>query len=536
MTSRRAAVLILAGAAALAGSYPPLRLPILSFVALVPAVLLVRQAAAQGDPRRAFQWGWWYGVAANGVVLYWMVIALWHYTPFSALGYLITVAILACLTGGLFWLLVRLRRRVPVVPLWVTLPVAWTALEWLVGHLSDIRFPWLGLGTSLADAPVLVQWADLAGARGVTLWLAWANVLIAEAAVTWSSGKRETGNGKRDRGMGKGERGKVVAVAATIVLALAYGVWRMRTVPVREAGVVGLIQPNEGFREKWEAAHADSVVGKLVGMTRQVVAASHPDLIIWPEAALPGYVVVQPDWNAVIGRSAREARAPIFTGGLHVDTQADGSSDRPPYYNAAFFFDTTGLWQPYAVYAKHYLVPVVERVPFFPVRWFRRIPGLQRWSGGFSAGRALPVYDSPVGRFGVVICYESAFEDLPRRYRRQGAEFLVNITNDAWFGRTSAPAQHASHLVLRAIETRMGVARAANSGISEFVDPLGRAYAATRLDTDAVVADTLRTSDVRTLYVRLGDWVGTLVVVTTLGFVLVLVLPVSRLPFPVARP
>ncbi|MGH7676370.1 MAG: apolipoprotein N-acyltransferase, partial [Gemmatimonadales bacterium] len=465
--------------------------------------------------------GWWYGVATNAVVLYWMVVALWHFTPFSALGYLITVAILALLTGALFWLLVRLRQRIPVVPLWASLPAAWTALEWLVGHLSDIHFPWLGLGTSLADAPVLVQWADLAGARGVTMWVAWANVLIAEAAVDWGRGKREGG--------------RVLLVAVSVLLAFGYGSWRMRTLPVREAGVVALIQPNEGFREKWEPAHADSVVLKLVGMTAQVVGTARPDLIIWPEAALPGYLVVQPDWSAAIGRMAYEARAPIFTGGLHVDT-ADGPSGRRPYYNAAFLFDSTGMWRPYPVYAKHYLVPVVERVPFFPVSWFRRIPGLQRWSGGFSPGRALPVYQSPVGRFGVVICYESAFEDLPRRYRRGGAEFLVNITNDAWFGRTSAPAQHASHLVLRAIETRMGVARAANSGISEFVDPLGRAYAATRLDTDAVVADTLRTSDVRTLYVRLGDWVGTLVVVTTLGFVLVLVLPVSRLPFPVARP
>ncbi len=531
MTGRRAALLVLAGAATLAASYPPLRFPVLSFVALVPAVLLVRQAATDGDPRRAFRWGWWYGLAANGLVLYWMVVALWHFTPFSALGYLATVAILALLTGALFWLLVRLRQRVPVVPLWASLPVAWTALEWLVGHLSDIRFPWLGLGTSLADAPVLVQWADLAGARGVTLWLAWINVMVAELVA--GNGKREAGSGKR-WGIVKGEWGKVATVAATILLALGYGVWRMRTLPVRDVGVVGLIQPNEGYEEKWERG-ADSVVGKLVGMTRQVVAAARPDLIIWPEAALPGYLVQQPEWDAAIGALAREARAPIFTGGLHLGTRPDGSYDYRRYYNAALLFDTTGAWRPYPVYGKHYLVPVVERVPFFPVSWFRRIPGLQRWSGGFSPGRELPVYDTRVGRFGVVICYESAFEDLPRRYRRSGADFLVNITNDAWFGRTSAPAQHASHLVLRAIETRMGVARAANSGISEFVDPLGRAYAATRLDTDAIVADTLRTSDVTTLYVRLGDWVGVLAVVTMLGFVLLLVIPPSRSPLPASR-
>ena len=141
----------------------------------------------------------------------------------------------------------------------------------------------------------------------------------------------------------------------------------------------------------------------------------------------------------------------------------------------------------------------------------------------------MPVHAAAGGRFGVLICYESAFEDLPRTYRRLGADYLVNITNDAWFGRTSAPSQHASHLVLRAIETRMGVARAANSGISEFVDPLGRAYDATELGTEATVVDHLRTSRVTTLYVRLGDWVGTLVVIATLGFAGVLVADEWRL-------
>jgi len=169
------------------------------------------------------------------------------------------------------------------------------------------------------------------------------------------------------------------------------------------------------------------------------------------------------------------------------------------------------------VYAKHYLVPVVERVPFVPVRLFRAVPGLARWSGGFSSGRDLPVYASRIGRFGVLICYESAFEDLARKYRRAGADFLVNITNDAWFGRTAGPYQHASHLVLRAIETRIGIARAANSGISQFVDPLGRTQDATGLEEEASVVGRLRSSDVVTLYVRLGDWVGMLAVLATLG-------------------
>jgi apolipoprotein N-acyltransferase len=139
--------------------------------------------------------------------------------------------------------------------------------------------------------------------------------------------------------------------------------------------------------------------------------------------------------------------------------------------------------------------------------------------GGFGRGHGFPVYHVGIGRFGVAVCYESAFEELARRYRRTGADFLVNITNDAWYGLTSAPYQHESHLVLRAIETRMGIARAANSGISEFLDPLGRASLSTKLETQTIVAGTLRTSDVIPLYVRLGDWVGIGVVLITLGWI-----------------
>ena len=128
--------LVLLGALALVLSYPPVPLPLLSFFALIPAVLLVRQAAQTGDTRAAFRWGWWYGLAANALVLYWMIFALWHFTPFSALGYLATIAALGLFTACLFWFLVRLRLAAPKVPLWVTFPIAWTALEWFVGHIN----------------------------------------------------------------------------------------------------------------------------------------------------------------------------------------------------------------------------------------------------------------------------------------------------------------------------------------------------------------------------------------------------------------
>ena len=499
-------MLVVLGALALVLSYPPFPLPMLSFFAITPAVLLIRKSVTDADPRGAFRWGWWYGVITNALVLYWMVVALWHFTPFSALGYLATIAIIGLFTGVMFWFVVKIRLAAPVVPLWVVLPVAWTTLEWWIGHLGDIRFPWLGLGTSLADAPVLVQWADIAGARGVTLWLAWCNVAIVEAAMD----VRRASYVVR----------RVAPVAGSVLLALGYGLWRMNTLPIREVGVVGMVQPNEGFKEKFDPKHADSVMSTLFSLSRELMARSpRPQLLIWPEAAIPGYFVDHPQWDAAISTFVGENRVPLLTGGLN----AELNGRTYDVFNAAFFYDSTGDRRPYPIYAKRYLVPVTERVPFVPVRWFRAIPGLANWSGGFHPGRTSPVYGSPIGKFGVVICYESAFEEATRSYRTHGADFFINVTNDAWFGNTTAPAQHASHLVLRTIETRMGVARAANSGISEFVDPLGRAYAATKLNESAAVLAVLRTSDVVPLYVRLGDWVGTLVVLLTLagaGFLL----------------
>lgn len=514
MSRRRLAALIALGAVLLAASYPPFPLPFLSFVAVAPAVVLAARAAEERDPRRAFRWGAWYGFAAYGLVLYWLIVALWHFTWMSALGYLASVAVLAAWTGGVFWLTVRVRMALPRVPLWVVFPLTWTAVEWAIGHQGDIRFPWLGLGTSLADAPALVQWADIAGARGVTLWVVWCNVMLVSAFL----GRRETEDAQRATGNGRRliSWPHLVPVLVSVLLALGYGAWRMSTTPVKDLGVVALIQPNEGSIIEKRERGEDTVVAKLVTMTERALASGDPALVLWPEAALPYYLQSRPAWDSLLARLARDAAAPIFTGGLYVVFYGPNEYD---YYNSAFFFDAAGQWRPYPVYLKHYLVPIVERVPFVPPRWF----GGLRFFGGFGRGRELPVYATALGRFGTLICYESAFEDLPRRYRTLGADFLVNITNDVWFGRTTAPYQHASHLVLRAIETRMGVARAANSGISEFVDPLGRVYAATRLETEAIVVDTLRTSDVRTLYTRLGDWVGWLSVLVTLGFAGVLV-------------
>ncbi|MEK7667530.1 MAG: hypothetical protein AAB409_02670, partial [Gemmatimonadota bacterium] len=178
-------------------AYPPFSLVAPSFVALVPLLWMLEAAAGTGAQghggtggsaggqadggatiAEVLRLGYWFGALANGLVLYWIFIALWHFTPLSLAGYL--AAILIVLAPGwllLAWGHVWIRRRTGL-PVWLVFPLLWTALEWVAGHLGDVRFPWLGLGTSLVRVPTMVQWAEIGGARGVTLWLAWANVLV----------------------------------------------------------------------------------------------------------------------------------------------------------------------------------------------------------------------------------------------------------------------------------------------------------------------------------------------------------------------
>jgi apolipoprotein N-acyltransferase len=484
------------GAALLtAAAYPPFHLFIPSFVCLVPVVWLLLAADTDTRPvRRQFALGFWYGVLAHGLTLYWMVPALWRFTPLSGLVYLATIAVLALYVAVALaasgW--TARQTRIGVV---VTLPVFWTAAEWLIAHQGPLRFPWLGLGTSLTGFPVVVQIAELIGARGVTFLLVLANVVL---ALAWLH--------RRDR-----RRVLLATVGVTLglLLVLGYGIVRVRTLAMRELGNVALLQPNVHSIEKWAPEAADSVVDRTVELAERAMAGGVPDLVVWPETSVPGYLRQRIQWHSVIRSLSLAMRIPQVVGALDQVQLDDG---RYGYFNAAFLIDSLGrLTEP--PYRKRHLVPGIERIPFLDARWFG-----SRFLGGFSRGTDQPLYDIGLGRFGVLICFESLFERQVRQYRANGADFAVNITNDEWFGRTSAPYQHAAHLVMRAIENRIGIARAANSGISEVVDPLGHTRGRAPLLTRAVVIEPLATSDALPLYVRWGDWVGGLALLLAAAF------------------
>lgn len=497
--TRSEAVAALASALLFVLSFPPFPLVVPVFLCLVPVALAVaKRADAAESWRSSVRIGAWFGIVGYGISLYWLAVALRIYTNLAILGWvgalLVLTPVIALTTAALF-----AARRATRLPLAILLPVVWVASEVALNHLSDLAFPWLPLGLSMAHIPLMAQAADLSGVHGLSFWIAAVNGLIADAWLL------------------RAQRGAVAKRAAAIVVlcavVAAYGAWRLRTIVLRPVAPMAIVQPNIPQEEKWQAENQERIVGILSRLTRERLARHDARLVLWPEVALPDFLFRHPNWSDTLRVLAREGHVPILFGALDLVERAPGDYD---YYNAAMLVDSIGRLGAEPAYHKTYLVPVVERVPFLNPRWFAAL----KFFGGFGRGmHHPPPFTFPFGKVGVLICYESIFPQRSRTYRREGASVIVNITNDAWFGRSIAVHQHFAHLPLRAIENRVGIVRAANTGISAYIDPLGRVHGATDLFVPAARTYEAQTTDVRTLYVRLGDWLGTLSVLGTLAAV-----------------
>jgi apolipoprotein N-acyltransferase len=480
---------VAAGAAALlfALSFPPFPFLFPAFVCLTPlAVIVAREADGGGSPRAAARLGFWFGLLGYACALYWIAIALSLYTKLAILGYLGAVIWLAPIVALAMAVLFGLRRGTGW-PMAILLPVAWVALEVVLNYTSDLSFPWLPLGLATSRFPVLAQFADLSGVRGVSFWIAATNGLLADAWLLRTN--------RRAVAM------RAIAILAMLGAVWVYGAYRMRTITLRTVAPIAIVQPNIPQEEKWQEENQGRIAGILSDLTREHLAASDAQLVVWPEVALPGYLVDHPEWTDTLATLSRPTGVPILFGVIDVQFHRDGSYD---YFNAALLTDHRGRVGTHPPYRKEFLVPVIERVPFVSPDWFKGL----RYFGGYGRGDDPPPMVLPFGRIGVLICYESVFPQLSREYRRKGVDVLVNITNDAWFGRSIAAYQHESHIALRAIENRVGIVRSANTGISEYVDPLGRRHDPTPLFTAETRTYRAQTTDVHTLYVRIGDWLG----------------------------
>lgn len=414
---------------------------------------------------------------------------------------LLFLALYLGLYVALFGWIVRVVRRRLGLSIFLIAPFAWTAVEWLKS-VGELGCPWGDLGYALARQPAWIQGASVVGASGLSTWIVAVNALLAAAIAKFVSRRFVEGALRLALGL------------AIFILPPVWGSKRLHgaaaTPPAAESGLgrVALVQPNIPSDTKWNPAFQDSVVESIYRLTQQAVAtgsdSTSVNLVVWPETALPFYVRLEPLKLRRLLMTAKEMHVPILAG--YPDARLKPGGDDVATFNAAGLVLASGTIS--GQYEKIHLVPFGERIPFqslFPFLGHFDL-GQAEWTPGTHA----LVFTGAGPPFGVLICFESIFASQARVYRDQGATYLVNITNDEWFGRSAGPVQHADLAILRSAELGMGLVRAANTGISMIVDPYGRVVAETRLFEVAVLRGEIPTPLPPTPYARYGDWVALL--------------------------
>ena len=384
----------------------------------------------------------------------------------------------------------RLISRAGAAGLFVA-PAAWVATEYLRGYLFG-GFPWVPLGNSQVTVLPVAQLASVLGVYGLSALVAVVNAAIAYALLTTGS-----------------SRFKVLA--GTTALLAGVGLWGASRVadgsltrqgtPVR----VGLVQGNIEQSLKWRPEAARAIFTTYIGMTRDVVRRG-AQYVIWPESSTPFTFEGDPFGERELRDLAREVKVPILFGSDQIMT---GETDT--HYNAAFQLTPEGTTA--AVYRKIHLVPFGEFVPLSD--WMTVFPPLVQTLAGFApftpgdAMVMLPVGDHLTS---TAICYEVVYPSLVREAVLDGSELLTTITNDAWYGHSSAPYQHFEMASMRAIEHGRYLARAANTGISGVIDPYGRVVAESAIFEQVGLVQEARFLTTRTIYTTIGDTIAFLAI------------------------
>lgn len=488
----------LASGVLLALSFPPFNYPVLPFVALIPLFHFLESVKS---PFRAFAGAFSCGLVFWGLLIYWI-------TLFTHAGFVLLIIVMS-VNFLLFTVVTRRLSRRFGVPLSVGAPFVWTAVDYIHAH-GDLAFTWGQLAYSLSYHPLLIQFASVTGPYGVTFWIVSVN------AVIYLLLKR----------VAAGLPARRALAAAVVLLAapVSFGMLVYIRTGIEEnapTARVAYVQPSIPQDIKWSAGMRDSTFD-ILGALSLSQSGNRPDLVVWPEAAAPAYLRTDSRYRERVGAIARTLGSHLLTGAPEYDYH----ENRKDYdsFNSAFLFDPSG--DIIEKYDKIRMVPVSERMPFEDRLTFLR--DVDVGGSHFVPGDRNVVFEMGERRFGVLICFESIFPELSRKLAGDGAQFLVNITNDAWFERTSAAYQHSAFLVLRAIENRREIVRSANTGVSAFYDRIGRRRHATRLYETAAVTDEIRLYDDRTLYNILGDWPAHLSWISVLSALLLSLIPLRR--------
>lgn len=407
-------------------SFPPFDFGILAWIAFVPFFFALEE--------KALGQAFWISYL-SGFFFFFGLLQWVHYVTWA--GTVVLVLYLSLYTA-LFGVGIKFLDRKGSF-FWI--PSLWVALEFLRSFLFT-GFGWGLLGYSQWKVLNLIQIADRTGPYGVSFLVMSGNVALYQC-------------------LRKGERGKKAFFPVLFFLALlgsALGYALVDPPPSSSSLIrVSVIQGNIPQDLKWDASVQDLIMKKYERLTR-AVSGNRPDAIFWPETAVPGFVPEEgPLWNRLVALS-RDSKTFLLVGAPWVEEKA--------IYNSALFLEKGKLLQRYD---KLHLVPFGEFIPFE-----KNFPKLREWieTGDFQPGKEATVFRHPKGTFSVLVCFEDIFPDLVRRFA-EGSDFLVNITNDAWFMKSGAPFQHAQASVFRAVENRRSLLRVTNTGFTCLIDPRG---------------------------------------------------------------
>jgi len=465
-------------------SFPSFDVEVFAWFALVPLFYSIEGKGLY----HSFILGFLTGVISFLGILYWIIVAVHTYgnVPLilSGLILLLLVVYLSLFIGAFAFLTRCIQIRSGLRTILFT-PVVWVALEYLRSFFLT-GFPWANLGYSQYLNLPVIQMADITGPYGPSFVILLVNATLFGVLHQWS---------KRTFPF------KEVILTVVIFLGfLIYGYLKMGAVgrqmiqnpPLK----IGLVQGNIDQSVKWDESFQKETL-KIYEKLSFKVAEEKPDLIIWPETATPFFFQDAKEYQPLILDIPKKTNAFLLFGTPSYKIQKGKAN----HYNSAYLVSPSG--EPVGKYDKTHLVPFGEYIPLQDLLFF--IGSLGEGIGDFKSGKEIFNFTLPQGKFGVLICFEIIFPDLCRRFVKRGANFLVTLTNDAWFGRTSAPYQHFSMAAFRAVENRVFVARAANTGITGFIDPRGKILKEGGIFTEEAMSGTIRLSSQKTFYTLCGD-------------------------------
>ena len=475
-------------------AFPPFNNGYFAWIAFIPYLFFLERNLGNKNFKKNFAAGY----LSNLLIIYWVGLNSGVMMPIAVLTLLGVLAVLALWFAFFGWVIERVWKRWGEIAIWAV-PFIWVGIEFIRGH-GSLALPWTMVANTQTYYNSLIQITAVTGAWGVSLFVMFVNILGFKAMKSIGEPKRAIG----------------FAIAALLALALpwSYGIMVLDGADERLAGIgksirVSIVQPNLDPKVKWDKSKRDSVY-RLYGDMHLKAGESAPDLIIWPETATPAYLRYNRDgrFDQVLS-FVDSVNVPLLTGTLDYKFI---DSKKFKKYNSSFLLKPGS--REIEKYHKMRLVPFAEKVPFedrFPF-----LSNIDLGQANFSSGEEYKVFDVEGKKFSVQICFESTFPSLTRNFVLNGAEMLLIITNDAWFGNSSQPYQHAQIAVMRAVESRRAIARSANTGISEIIDPYGRIKKSLAFNERGIISGEIPLMTEKTFYVKHGDYLGWITTIITL--------------------